>query len=127
MMTNPFGPQVVAIGGLAAGLAAAHADIVALAQRVAALEGRPDPCVALSGSLALAALQVGTADIAVTVPGLLSTDRIAVEILADVPAGLAIGSMRPSPSTNGILMVQTTATLSLTSKAALPLAVTALR
>ena len=108
-------------------VAADEAASVLLTQRVAVLEGKPDPCVALSGSLALATVQIGTVDVQVAVPGLLSTDRIAVEILADVPAGLNLGAMRPSPTANGVLLVQTTATLSLSSKPALPLAITALR
>ena len=108
-------------------IAAANALIVALTQRVAALEGKPDPCVALSGSLPIATLQIGTLDVSVPVPGLLSTDRIAVEVLADLPAGLVLGAARPSPTAAGVLLVQTIASVLLTGKPALPLAITALR
>ena len=120
-------PQQATYDGLAAALASANAAIVALTQRVAALEGKPDPCVALSGTLPIATMQIGTVDVHVAVPGLLSTDRIAVEIIADVPTGVQIGSMRPSPAANGDLIVQVTAVSLQPNRAALPLGVTALR
>ena len=96
-------------------------------QRVAVLEGKPDPCVALSGSLPIATIQLGTADVAVPVPGLLSSDRIAYDLLAEVPAGLVLGAVRPSPAANGTLLVEATATVSLSGRTAIPIAVTALR
>ena len=110
-----------------AGLASADAAIVALTQRVAALEGKPDPCVSLSGVLPLATLQVGTADVAVAVPGLLSTDRVSVEVTADLPLGLTLGALRPSPTTNGVLLVQMIVTVAVSLKTPVALAVTALR
>ena len=110
-----------------AGLASADAAIVALTQRVAALEGKPDPCVALTGSLPVATLQVGTTDIAVVVPGLLSSDRVSVQIMADLPLGSAIGAMRPSPTVNGVLLVQMIVTVAVSLKTPVALAVTALR
>ena len=115
------------LAAMALTLASANAAIVALTQRVAALEGKPDPCVALSGALPLATLQIGTFDMQVPVPGLLSTDRIAVEVLAAEPPGLTLGAIRPSPTANGVMLVQTTAATLFPKLAVLPLAVTALR
>ena len=118
-------PQQVDL--LSAALASTTAAVVALTQRVALLEGKPGPCVALSGLLVPATLQVGTTDVQVAVPGLLPTDRIAVEVIADLPAGLTLGAMRPSPTAPGILLVQAIATLAMVGKTSIPLAVTALR
>ena len=100
-------------------------DMAALVKRIATLEARQGN-VALSGTLSLATLQIGTLDVSVSVPGLLSTDRVSVTPTAAVPTGLQLGAMRPSPTANGVLLVQAIATVKLGS-GALPLAVTALR
>lgn len=108
-------------------LASANAAIVALAQRVAALEGKPDPCVALTGTLPVATIQVGTAIVQVPVAGLLSTDRVAVAPAGDLPAGLSIAWAHPSPTAPGVLVVGVSALVSMSGKPALTLNVTALR
>lgn len=106
-------------------LAATTASLVALAARVAALEGRPDPCVALSGTIPIATLQIGSVILAVPVAGLLASDRVAVEPAADLPAGLVLAWAHPSAA--GVLTVALTASLVVALKAPVALNVTALR
>lgn len=123
-------PTVAQIGAFATAALAAQvttlsATVVSQAQQIAALQGKPDPCVALSGALPVATLQIGSVDVPVPVAGLLATDRVAVEALADLPAGLALGAVRPTAA--GVLTVQVIATAAVSLKSAIPLAVTALR
>ncbi len=114
-----------AVSTLAAQLAATNASVVALAQRTAALEGKPDPCVALSGTIPVATVQIGTVTMAVPVAGLLATDRVSVEPSADLPAGLVLAWAHPS--SNGVLTVALTAGAIVVIKAPVTLNVTALR
>ena len=133
-----IGPLSDEIGALQTGLAAlqssvatlaqiasANAAIVTLAQRVAALEGKPDPCVALAGTLPLATVQIGTTILQVAVPGLLATDRVVVEPGADLPAGLGLAWAHPVAA--GLLAVAVESLAVVTLKSSVPLAVTALR
>lgn len=113
------------LASMSAALASANAAIVALTQRVAALEGKPDPCVALSGSLPLATLQLGTVAISMPVVGLLATDRIVVQPAYDLPAGLVLAWARPKA--DGLLIVALDAVAVPSVKASIPLMVTALR
>ena len=106
-------------------IGAANALIVALTQRVATLEGRPDPCVALSGSLPTGTLQLGTSTQTVAITGLLATDRVSVEPVGDLPAGLVLAWAHPSAA--GLLTVAIDAVAVLTLKVPIQLAVTALR
>ena len=119
------GPQQAGIAALTAGLASANAAIVLLAGRVAALEGKPDPCVALTGTLPIATLQIGTSTLAVPVPGLRATDRVGVEPVGDLPAGLVLAWAHPKA--DGMLAIAVDALAVLSLKTAVPLAVTALR
>ena len=110
-----------------AAISAANDTAAALAKRVATLEARPSVLM-MSGSLPLSTLQVGSTDVQVAVAGLLRADRIVSVVPgASVPTGLSLGYARPLPSADSILLLQTTAGVSLSGKAALPLAVTVLR
>ncbi len=114
-----------AVSSLASQLAATNASLVAQAQQIAALQGKPDPCVALSGTIPVATVQVGTVTMAVPVAGLLATDRVAVEPAADLPAGLVLAWAHPA--SNGVLTVALTAGAIVAIKAPVALNVTALR
>lgn len=108
-----------------AAISALSATVVSQAQQIATLQAKPDPCVALSGAIPVATVQVGTVTVAVSVPGLLAADRVSVEPAADLPAGLVLAWAHPA--SDGVLTVALTASVLVAVKAPAVLNVTALR
>lgn len=109
----------------AAEMAGRGASDTAQAARLATLEARPEEVVPFSGSLVTGVLAVGTKPYTLTVPGIRANERLVVEPVAALPAGLSIAGAR-APATETVEMTLSTL-VAITASKTIALTITALR
>lgn len=107
-------------------VAAVEARLADAESRLAKLEGRPEEVVPFSGSITTGLLSVGTKAFTLTgLAGLKAGERVAVEPVGVLPAGLGIAGARVPA--DGTVEVTLAAVLALTASKTIPLTITALR